>query len=311
MMADFFSSDSICWIFWTMLVCATAGPEHICGYSLHVVYCWHNVGVWSYSLRSIASTLQYVTFTRPHIVYAVQQVCLRMQDPKDPHLGAMKRILRYLQGSKGIWPPSLPDVADWSTLIGPDALVLESLPLAMLSCVGTISSSDLLSAARQYPVQVLRPSITRWPMASLKPWLSQLLGELRYPYVVPSLFIVVTSVQSTSPSTPFKTNALSIWRLTYTLFMNALFANLHKLCFHLFSVLVDWPRPSGSPSVIDAHAHKHERTLTPMNTHSTPMGTSEEPSLTGKSREWWSHHRRLAVDGHVAYHWSIAPLILE
>ena len=52
--------------------------------------------------RSIAGALQYLTFTRPDIAYAVQQVCLHMHDPRDPHLAAMKRILRYLQGSKDI-----------------------------------------------------------------------------------------------------------------------------------------------------------------------------------------------------------------
>jgi hypothetical protein len=43
--------------------------------------------------------LQYLTFTRPDIAYAVQQVCLHMHDPRDSHLTAMKRILRYLRGT--------------------------------------------------------------------------------------------------------------------------------------------------------------------------------------------------------------------
>jgi hypothetical protein len=50
-------------------------------------------------LRSIAGALQYLTFTWPDIVYAVQQICLHMHDPREPHLTAMKRILRYLQGT--------------------------------------------------------------------------------------------------------------------------------------------------------------------------------------------------------------------
>ena len=48
---------------------------------------------------SIAGALQYLTFTRPDIAYAVHQVCLHMHDPKEPHLTAMKRILRYVQGT--------------------------------------------------------------------------------------------------------------------------------------------------------------------------------------------------------------------
>jgi hypothetical protein len=47
--------------------------------------------------RSIAGALQYLTFTRPDIAYAVQQICLHMHDPREPHLTAMKRILRYLR----------------------------------------------------------------------------------------------------------------------------------------------------------------------------------------------------------------------
>jgi hypothetical protein len=40
-----------------------------------------------------------LTFTRPDIAYDVQQVCLHMHDPRDSHLTAMKRILRYLRGT--------------------------------------------------------------------------------------------------------------------------------------------------------------------------------------------------------------------
>lgn len=46
--------------------------------------------------RSLAGALQYLTFTRPDISYAVQQVCLFMHDPREPHYEALKRILRYI-----------------------------------------------------------------------------------------------------------------------------------------------------------------------------------------------------------------------
>ena len=49
--------------------------------------------------RSLAGALQYLTFTRLDITYAVQQVCLHMHDPRAPHLAALKRILRYVQGT--------------------------------------------------------------------------------------------------------------------------------------------------------------------------------------------------------------------
>jgi hypothetical protein len=38
-------------------------------------------------------------FTQFDIAYVVQQICLHMHDPREPHLIAMKRILRYLQGT--------------------------------------------------------------------------------------------------------------------------------------------------------------------------------------------------------------------
>lgn len=47
----------------------------------------------------LASALQYLTLTRPDISYAVQQVCLFMHAPKVQHMDALKRILRYVQGT--------------------------------------------------------------------------------------------------------------------------------------------------------------------------------------------------------------------
>ncbi|GJU14301.1 ribonuclease H-like domain-containing protein [Tanacetum coccineum] len=49
--------------------------------------------------QSLAGGLQYLTFTRPDLSYAVQQICLYMHDPREPHLAALKRILRYVQGT--------------------------------------------------------------------------------------------------------------------------------------------------------------------------------------------------------------------
>ncbi|GJW08659.1 ribonuclease H-like domain-containing protein [Tanacetum coccineum] len=43
--------------------------------------------------RSLACGLQYLIFTRPDISYAVQQVCLHIHDPREPHLAALKRVL--------------------------------------------------------------------------------------------------------------------------------------------------------------------------------------------------------------------------
>lgn len=49
--------------------------------------------------RALAGALRYLTFTRPDITYAVQQVCLFMHVPREPHFAFMKRILRYLSST--------------------------------------------------------------------------------------------------------------------------------------------------------------------------------------------------------------------
>ncbi|KAM1023651.1 hypothetical protein ACFX2A_045494 [Malus domestica] len=50
--------------------------------------------------RSIVGSLQYLTFTRPDIAYVVNTVCQFMKSPMEMHYAAVKRILRYLQGTQ-------------------------------------------------------------------------------------------------------------------------------------------------------------------------------------------------------------------
>jgi hypothetical protein len=49
--------------------------------------------------RSLVGALQYLTFTLPDISYAVQQICLHMHDPREPHVTVMKCTLHYLRGT--------------------------------------------------------------------------------------------------------------------------------------------------------------------------------------------------------------------
>ncbi|PRQ51221.1 putative RNA-directed DNA polymerase [Rosa chinensis] len=46
--------------------------------------------------RSIVGALQYLTFTRPDIAFAVNTVCQFMSQPTDVHYASVKRILRYI-----------------------------------------------------------------------------------------------------------------------------------------------------------------------------------------------------------------------
>ncbi|KAI3772351.1 hypothetical protein L6452_03535 [Arctium lappa] len=49
--------------------------------------------------RSLAGALQYLTFTRPDITYAVQQIYLHMHALRTTPMHALKRILRYIKGT--------------------------------------------------------------------------------------------------------------------------------------------------------------------------------------------------------------------
>ncbi|CAL9026864.1 unnamed protein product [Prunus brigantina] len=49
--------------------------------------------------RSLVGGLQYLTFSRPDIAFAVNTLCQFMHTPTDTHFAAVKRVLRYLAGT--------------------------------------------------------------------------------------------------------------------------------------------------------------------------------------------------------------------
>ncbi|KAL4561471.1 hypothetical protein LXL04_033637 [Taraxacum kok-saghyz] len=107
--------------------------------------------------RSLAGALQYLTFTRPDIAFVVQQVCLYMHDPREPHLHALKRILRYLRGTLDhgihIYAKSFNDLiaysdADWGDALSPDDLhpaIVYSCPVTLFLPLAVTGSPHFLS----------------------------------------------------------------------------------------------------------------------------------------------------------------------
>jgi hypothetical protein len=76
--------------------------------------------------RSMISSLLYVTTSRPDVMQAVGQVAQFQAAPKESHVLAVKRIFRYLKGTKefGLWYPKGKDLslipyidADWEGCI--------------------------------------------------------------------------------------------------------------------------------------------------------------------------------------------------
>jgi len=124
--------------------------------------------------RNLTGGLQYLTFTRPDISYAIQQACLHMHDSWEPHLAALKHILRYIRGTLNLGlvlrPSSLSKVvvysdADWA-----------GYPNTRKSHIGLCSvpwrQSHLL--VLQVPgdsvlLQCWSLSIAPWLMPSMKP----------------------------------------------------------------------------------------------------------------------------------------------
>ncbi|RVW47390.1 Retrovirus-related Pol polyprotein from transposon RE1 [Vitis vinifera] len=85
--------------------------------------------------RSIIGCLLYLTASRPDIMYSVC-LCARFQScPKESHLSAVKRILRYLKGTMniGLWYPK----ADNFKLIGFSDAVLSGCKVERKSTSGT------------------------------------------------------------------------------------------------------------------------------------------------------------------------------
>ncbi|GJY55481.1 ribonuclease H-like domain-containing protein [Tanacetum coccineum] len=83
--------------------------------------------------QSLAGSLQYLTFTRPDISYAVQQICLYMHDPREPHFSALKRILRCVRDWVGC-PTTRRSTSSYCVFLGNNLLFWSSKRQPTLSC---------------------------------------------------------------------------------------------------------------------------------------------------------------------------------
>ena len=54
---------------------------------------------------NLGCVFQCLTFTRPNISYAVQQICLFMHNPMEVHMQALRRIFRYIKGTSQCTSP--------------------------------------------------------------------------------------------------------------------------------------------------------------------------------------------------------------
>jgi hypothetical protein len=210
--------------------------------------------------RSLAGALQYLTFTRPDLSYAVQQVCLHMHDPREPHLAALKRILRYVRGTLHmgllIQPSSQQELLSTLTPIGPAVPTHADRPLAMLFSSVTASFHGLLSARTQFPAQVPKLNIGQSPMLLLKPLgYGSCCQSFTPPCAKQLLCTATTSAPSTCPRTLFSINAPNMWRLISILFGNGsllvmfVFSTFQRLLSSLTFSPKDCPLQSSKSSV--------------------------------------------------------------
>jgi hypothetical protein len=173
------------------------------------------------SYRSLTSALQYLTFSRPDIAYAVQQVCLHMHTPREPHLTALKQILRYLRGSLDygllLRPSPTSELvvytdADWAGC--PDTRRSTSGYAVFL---GATSSPGPPSGSPSSLAPVLRSCTAPWPTAWQRPpGCDSSSTSSTVPSSASPSSTASTSARSTSPPNPCSISARSMWRSTCT-----------------------------------------------------------------------------------------------
>nr|GEV77970.1 ribonuclease H-like domain-containing protein [Tanacetum cinerariifolium] len=123
--------------------------------------------------RSLAGSLQYLTFTRPDISYAVQQVCLYMHDHRKPQFASLKWILRYVRGTLDYGlqlfsSSTTTDLVAYSDTDWAGCLTNRRSTSGYCVFLATTYSFGPLSANRRFLVPVQRLSIVVLPMLLLR-----------------------------------------------------------------------------------------------------------------------------------------------
>nr|KYP46801.1 Copia protein [Cajanus cajan] len=137
--------------------------------------------------------LQYITITRPELSYSINKVCQYMHQPQEHHWKALKRILRYLQGTidYGLHfkrPTHLTLQAFSDSDWGSD---LDDRKSTTGFCV--YLGGNLISWCSKKQKVVSRSS-TEVEFQSLAAttaellWLQSLLSELRIPTIIPKIY---------------------------------------------------------------------------------------------------------------------------
>ncbi|GJU00431.1 ribonuclease H-like domain-containing protein [Tanacetum coccineum] len=136
--------------------------------------------------RTPTGGLQYLSFTRPDLSYAVQQICLYMHDLREPHLVALKRILRYVKGTLDLGLHLY--ASSTTSLVGYTDADWAGCPSTRRSTSGYCDflGDNLLSwsAKRQHTLSRLSAEAEYWGVANVvaeTSWLRNLLCELHSP----------------------------------------------------------------------------------------------------------------------------------
>ena len=122
--------------------------------------------------RSIVGALQYLTWTRPDLSFAVNQLCQFLHCSRDTHFQSVKRVLRFLKGTvnDGLWFRKAQSISLPSRmLIGQVVSLIDALQVVTVSILVITSSVGVLRSNTQLLVPPLKLSTVLWliPLPSL------------------------------------------------------------------------------------------------------------------------------------------------